>query len=59
LLAANPFGISYFARRARQSGAYTIPAGGSLVLRYRVVIHHGEPVHAGIAEAYGRFAAEK
>ena len=59
LLAANPFGISYFAGRGRQSGAYTIPAGGSLVLRYRVVIHHGDPTHAGIAEAYGRFAAEQ
>jgi hypothetical protein len=59
LLAANPFGISYFARNRRQSGAYTIPAGGSLVLRYRVVIHHGDPAHASIAETYGRFAADK
>jgi hypothetical protein len=59
LLAANPFGISYFTRNRRNSGAYTIPLGGSLVLRYRVVIHHGDPVYAGIAAAYRRFAAEK
>jgi hypothetical protein len=59
LLAANPFGISYFERRGRRSGAYTIPAGGSLVLRYRVVIHHGDPAQAGIADASGRFAAER
>ncbi len=59
LLAANPFGISYFARNRRQRGTYTIPVGSSLVLRYRVVIHHGDPDHAGIAEAYRSFAAEK
>ncbi len=59
LLAANPFGLSYFTRNRRQNGAYTIPAGGSLVLRYRVVIHHGDPARAGIAEAYRGFAAEK
>lgn len=58
LLAANPFGISYFARRRQQNGAYTIPHGASLVLRYRVVIHHGDPARAGLAEAYRRFAAE-
>jgi Family of unknown function (DUF6807) len=59
LLAANPFGISYFTRNRRNSGAYTIPVGGSLVLRYRVVIHHGDPSYAGIAAAYRRFAEEK
>jgi Family of unknown function (DUF6807) len=59
LLAANPFGISYFARHRRQSGAYTIPARSSLVLRYRVVIHHGDPVQGGITEEYRRFAAEE
>ena len=59
LLAANPFGISYFARNRRQSGAYTIRPGTSLVLRYRVVIHHDDPVRAGIAEAYRSFAVER
>jgi hypothetical protein len=59
LLAANPFGISYFTRNRRQSGAYTIPTGGSLVLRYRVVIHHGDPAHAAISDAYRSFAAEE
>ncbi len=59
LLAANPFGISYFVRNRRQNGSYTIPRGSSLVLRYRVVIHHGDPVHAALDEAYRSFAAEK
>jgi hypothetical protein len=59
LLAANPFGISYFTRNRRQNGAYTIPAGRSLVLRYRVVIHHGDANRANLAEAYRSFAAEE
>jgi hypothetical protein len=58
LFAANPFGVSQFTRRRQHSGAYTIPAGGSLVLRYRVLIHHGDPTHAAVAEEYRRFAAE-
>jgi hypothetical protein len=59
LLAANPFGISYFTGGRRGQGAYTISPGASLVLRYRVVIHHGDPVHTRIADAYRRFAAER
>jgi len=59
LLAANPFGVTYFTRHRRQSGAYTIPAGGSLTLRYRVVIHHGDPLQAGLRDEYLRFADEK
>jgi hypothetical protein len=59
LFAANPFGVSQFTRSRRQTGAYTIPVGASLVLRYRVFIHHGDPNHAGVADEYRRFAAER
>jgi hypothetical protein len=59
LLAANPFGLRPFTGDRRQDGRYTIPAGGSLILRYRVLIHHGNPSQAGVAEAYRQFAAEK
>jgi hypothetical protein len=59
LLAANPFGLKQFTGDRRQDGRYTIPAGGSLILQYRVFIHHGGPTEAGVAEAYGQFAAEK
>ena len=58
LLAANPFGVKPFTGDRRQNGRYDIPAGGSLVFRYRVVIHHGNPFQAGVAEAYRRFAAQ-
>lgn len=38
-------------------GSYLIPAGGSLTLRYRVFIHHGDFQQAGVAGAYRRYAA--
>jgi len=59
LLAANPFGVRPFTGDRRQNGRYAIPAGESLVFRYRVVIHHGDPLQAQVAEAYRRFAAQK
>jgi hypothetical protein len=59
LLAANPFGLKPFTGDRHQDGRYDIQAGGSLILRYRVFIHHGNPSEAGVAEAYARFAAEK
>src|SRR5262249_8748061 len=59
LLSADPFGVRAFTRDRRQDGRYTIAAGATLVLRYRVLIHHGDPSQAQVAEAYRRFAAEQ
>jgi hypothetical protein len=59
LLAANPFGVKEFTHDQHQDGSYTIPAGGSLTLRYRVLIHHGDFQQAGVADAYRYYAAEK
>jgi methane monooxygenase PmoA-like len=59
LLAANPFGVRQFTHDRKQRGSYTIPAGGSLVFRYRVVIHHGDPAEAHLADAYQQFADQK
>jgi hypothetical protein len=59
LLAANPFGLKAFTGDRRQDGRYDIPAGGALVFRYRVFIHHGSPSEAGVAEAYRWFATQK
>jgi len=58
LLAANPFGVRQFTRDRRQDGSYAIPAGAALTLRYRVLIHHGDPLRAQVAEAYRQFAAQ-
>ena len=57
LLAANPFGIREFTHGRHQDGSYVIAAGGSLMLRYRVFIHHGDFQHAGVAAAYRKYAA--
>ncbi len=57
LLAANPFGVKEFTHDRHQDGSYLIPAGGSLTLRYRVFIHHGDFRQAGVARAYRRYAA--
>jgi hypothetical protein len=59
LLAANPFGLKQFTGDRRQDGRYAIPAGGSLVFRYRVLIHHGNPIQAGVDEAYRQFATQR
>jgi Methane oxygenase PmoA len=58
LLAANPFGVKQFTGDRRQSGKHLIPAGETLVFRYRVFIHHGDAVQTQVAEAYRQFAAQ-
>jgi hypothetical protein len=58
LLAANPFGLKEFTGDRRQDGRYVIAAGTSLLFRYRVLIHHGNPSEAGVAEEYRRFASD-
>ena len=57
LFAANPFGVKEFAHDRGQDGSYTIPAGASLALRYRVLIHHGDHREARVADAYRQYAA--
>ncbi len=59
LLAANPFGLREFNHDRHQDGSTTVNAGGSLKLRYRVLIHHGDCREAGVAEAYRTFAEGK
>ena len=59
LFAANPFGVREFTHDRRQDGSYAIPAGGSLTLRYRVLIHHGDYRQAGLADAYREYLAQK
>jgi|SRR5579862_509158 len=59
LFAANPFGAREFTHDRRQDGGYTIPEGGSLTLRYRVLIHHGDFREAQVANAYMEYMQEK
>jgi hypothetical protein len=57
LFAANPFGIHDFS--GSDGGAYTLPAGDSLSLRYRIVLHAGDELEGAIAEAYKAYAEEQ
>ena len=56
LFAVNPFGLREFYHNSKLDGSYTIPSGGSLTLRYRVLIHNGDDQQAGVAEAWQRYA---
>jgi hypothetical protein len=56
LLAANPFGLSFFYNDPKHDGSYTLPAGQSIRFHYRVVIHEGTYQDAGIAQEYEEYA---
>lgn len=54
LFAANPFGWHDFGRK--ESGDYTLPEGGSIRFRYRVILHDGDTASARLAEAFRAYA---
>jgi len=57
LFAVNPFGEHDFYNDPKRDGSITIPTGGTLTLRYRVFIHHGDASQANVAEAYKQYEA--
>jgi hypothetical protein len=59
LLAVNPFAMKEFLHDRHQDGSFVIADRGSLTLRYRVFIHHGDFQHARVADAYKQYAAEE
>ena len=59
LFAVNPFGEHDFYNDKTRDGSMTIPPGGSLTLRYRVLIHHGDPEEAKVADAYKAYEGGK
>jgi hypothetical protein len=60
LLAANPFGEHHFPKDASapEQGVVTLADGGELTLRYRVLLHAGDPDQARITKAYQAFATQ-
>jgi hypothetical protein len=56
LFCVNPFGLHDFGLGAKGAGDYTVPAGKSLTLRYRLLFHKGDTISAGVAEQYAQFA---
>lgn len=59
LLAANPFGAKEFTHDRHEDGSYVIATGGSLTLRYRVFIHHGDFQEGRVADAYRQYVANE
>jgi hypothetical protein len=59
LFAANIFGLHDFERDKTKNGSLTLPAGGTLRFRYRVIVHPGDPQSAGIAAKYAEYAGAK
>ncbi len=60
LFGANPFGWHDYEPEFANDphkGDYTIPAGGSLTLRYRLYFHTGDEKTAKLAERYSEYAA--
>ncbi len=55
LFAANPFGLHDFAG-GDAKGEYTLPAGETLKLRYRVLLHKGDEKAGRVADAFAEFA---
>jgi hypothetical protein len=58
LFGANPFGVHDFEPKTTQphAGDYTVPAGGSLTLKYRFYFHPGDEKDAKLAEKYAQYA---
>lgn len=59
LFAANPFGWHDFEKEFADQphkGNHTVPAGGTLTLRYRFYFHIGDEVTAKVAERYADYA---
>ena len=62
LFGANPFGRHDYERISKDqphNGDYTIPAGGSLTLRYRFFFHDGDEKAAQVGAHYADYAAGK
>ncbi len=55
LFAANPFGLHDFQGTNEVDGSYTLPAGESINLRYRVLLHRGDTDAGRIAERYAEY----
>ncbi|MHB1033342.1 MAG: DUF6807 domain-containing protein [Pirellulales bacterium] len=59
LFAANPFGLRDFQGSEKVDGSHTIPAGQSMTLRYRILLHKGDEKAGKVAEAFASYAKEK
>lgn len=57
LCSANPFGLGDFTAEEGADGSHVVPRGGTLTLRYRVVIHEGGAAPEEIEGWFREYAA--
>ena len=55
LMTANPFGIATFEGDPSRDGSYTLPAGETVIFRYRIYIHKGDAREGNVAEKYQNY----
>jgi Na+/H+-dicarboxylate symporter len=55
LFAANPFGLKDFTN-GQSKGEYTLPAGETMRLRYRVLLHKGDEKEGRVADVFAEYA---
>lgn len=58
LIAANPFGLSYFERKEKGAGNMKVEKGESVAFRYRFLFHRGDAAEAKTAERYAAWSGE-
>jgi hypothetical protein len=58
LVAANPFGVSYFENKPRGTGDMTLKKGDSVTFRYRFLFHKGDYETGKVKERYKEYSAE-
>ncbi|NUQ63674.1 MAG: PmoA family protein [Pirellulales bacterium] len=56
LYAANPFGVKDFTQSKSEDGAYTVPTGESITLKYRLLFHKGDAKQGKVSEAFEAYA---
>ena len=56
LFAANPFALRSLTNHLAADGSYTLAAGKTVSLRYRVILHQGDEKDACIADLYSAYA---
>lgn len=59
LFAANPFGIHDFEKKAKGEGDLKVEQGGSIVFKYRIILHAGDTIEAGVAKSFLEWSAGK
>jgi hypothetical protein len=59
LFAANPFGLHDFLNSKEVDGSHKIAAGGTMSLRYRILLHRGDEKQGRVAEVFAEYSKSK